>query len=232
MDDIYFLVGCKMLDVILLIALTVFIFSRLFKVLGDTKFDNENPGTKEQKYWDVGQNPSNQKQAQVTQKIEIASALEAELDEKDREVFELIRKKYDPLLTADKFLQGAKNAFEMIVKNFNEGNKGVLKELLATDLQSTFEDEIDKRLNSNQKYEVTLVSIKDTKIIGTTNLNDYITIKIKFITEQIIVIRDLKSTMIIDGNAKKIKVLSDTWTFGKDMKSKSKVWKLVAVHDD
>lgn len=221
-----------MLDVILLIALTVFIFSRLFKVLGDTKFDSEHMGTKEQKYWDADQNSINPKQAQVTQRIEIASALEAELDEKDRELFELMREKYDPTLTADKFLKSATRAFEMIVKNFNEGNKGILKELLAPDLQRTFEEEIDKRLNSNQKYEVTLVSIKDPKIIETTNLNDYITIKIKFITEQIIVIRDLKTSMVIDGSTKKIKVFSDTWTFGKDMKSKSKVWKLVAVHDD
>ncbi len=221
-----------MLDVILLIVLTIFIFSRLFKVLGDTKFDNEQNVQEEEKSWNFAQPNNKGKPTQVIQKIEIASAIEAELEANDRDAFELIRKKYDPLFTADKFLKGARTAFEMIVKSFNEGNLSILKELLLPDLQRIFEEEINNRLNAKQKYEVTLVSIKESKILNVTSVNDYVSIKVKFITEQIIVIRDLKSQLIVDGNEKKIKVISDIWTFAKDMKVKSKVWKLVAVHDN
>jgi len=94
-------------------------------------------------------------------------------------------------------------------------------------MYQVFEKEIKRREASNQRYETTLVSIENAKIESARKEEKDAVIDIVFDTEQINIIRDLKTNEIIGGNTSKVKKFKDVWTFKKAMKSRDNMWQLI-----
>ena len=110
------------------------------------------------------------------------------------------------------FLEGAKFAFESIVNAFNSGDKKTLKTLLTKSVLNYFEKSIDESKNNPnfQFYSLVIEGVEEVVISKNTI---YITLKI--ISEQ-----------FKDNDEGSVIKKKDTWTFQKEIDSKSPIWLL------
>ena len=117
----------------------------------------------------------------------------------------------------------------MIIKAFSDHDKEILENLLAKDVYADFETEIDRRIASNQRYEVTVVGVKSCDIQHADIEKGNANITVKITSEQISLVKGLSDGALLSGNPSKINVVTDVWTFSKSIKSKSKMWQLVST---
>jgi len=125
-----------------------------------------------------------------------------------------------------KFLNGAKEAYEMIVTSFAKGDKNVLKPLLNKEIYQNFSDEIDNRKKENIKSELTFVGVKSAKIKNFEKKDNIYTFTVDFVSEIIAYKKD-KNNKVIEGNPDIIKTVNDVWKFSKNMWSNNPNWYLV-----
>ena len=125
-----------------------------------------------------------------------------------------------------KFLNGAKAAYEMIVTSFAKGDKNVLKPLLNKEMYKNFSDEIDNRKKENIKSELTFVGVKSAKIKNFEKKDNIYTFTVDFVSEIITCKKD-KNNKVIEGNPDIIKIVNDIWKFSKNMWSNNPNWYLV-----
>jgi predicted lipid-binding transport protein (Tim44 family) len=134
----------------------------------------------------------------------------------------------DPSFDPGDFLDGARSAYEMIVLAFADGDAAVLKQLLGDDVYQGFERAIGERETKGEKVESTLVGIDRADIIESDVKNRTAYVTVKFVSELISVTRDAEGE-IVEGDAKKIREVTDIWTFARELTSKNPNWKLVAT---
>jgi len=125
-----------------------------------------------------------------------------------------------------KFLNGAKEAYEMIVTSFAKGDKNGLKPLLNKEIYQNFSDEIDNRKKENIKSELTFVGVKSAKIKNFEKKDNIYTFTVDFVSEIIACKKD-KNNKVIEGNPDIIKTVNDVWKFSKNMWSNNPNWYLV-----
>lgn len=137
----------------------------------------------------------------------------------------------DPSFNPKDFINGAKEAFPMIVEAFSRGDLKTLKMLLSDGVYSTFEQAIEDRKNKGETLATDVHVVKDCKIMGIKRIDRMAYIKLRFLAEETIVIRDREGN-ITHGNPDKLIAMNDVWTFGRDMKSKDPTWYLYETSDD
>ena len=208
-----------MLNLILLAALSIFIIHRLIRVLGKEEAQDQTPEMKP---------TTDSLKKEVTQAkdadFEVIPPEEASLPDNIRAVFETLRRE-DRGFNAKTFIDGASKAFEMIIDAVNHYCVDVLKELLSHSFYKSFNAELRKRFNEGQKYEATLVKIKDIDILDAYIKDEMAYIKVKIDSQQIILTKD-KEGKVIDGKPDEILDISDIWTFWKKIKGKD-YWELI-----
>ncbi len=134
----------------------------------------------------------------------------------------------DPAFAVKPFTEGAKSAYEMIVTAFAEGNREVLRNLLAPEVFESFTAALAEREKRGEKVTTTFVSI-DRVMIDDAGLNRRTAeIKIRFTSEMITATRDQGGT-VIDGSPDKVVQIDDIWTFARDTGSRDPNWKLAAT---
>ena len=134
----------------------------------------------------------------------------------------------DPGFDPGHFLDGAKTAYEMIVMNFAEGDEASLKQLLSDEVFEGFESAIRERETRGEKVEFNLVGINKADIIEFDVKNRTAYVTVKFVSELISVTRDAEGG-VVEGDPKKVREVTDIWTFARDITAKNPNWKLVAT---
>ncbi len=134
----------------------------------------------------------------------------------------------DPGFDPGQFLDGAKGAYEMVVMAFAEGDDDTLKQLLGDDVYDGFARAIRERDARGEKLESTLVGIDKADIIESEVKNRTAYVTIKFVSEMVSVTRDAEGD-VVEGDPKKVREVTDIWTFARDIGSKNPNWKLVAT---
>jgi len=124
------------------------------------------------------------------------------------------------------FLNGAKEAYEMIVTSFAKGDKNILKPLLNKEIYQNFSEAIDNRKKENIKSELTFVGVKSAKIKNFEKKDNIYTFTVDFVSEIITCKKD-KNNKVIEGNPDIIKTVNDIWKFSKNMLSNNPNWYLV-----
>jgi predicted lipid-binding transport protein (Tim44 family) len=138
----------------------------------------------------------------------------------------------DPSFDPEKFIAGAKSAYEMIVTAFAAGNRKLLKDLLSAEVFEGFEGAISDRESRNEQIDQSFVGI-DQANITEAEVNDGIaSVTVRFASQLISATRDADGE-VIDGDPQKIKEVTDIWTFSRDVSSARALsnpnWKLVAT---
>ena len=134
----------------------------------------------------------------------------------------------DPEFDPTHFLDGAKGAYEMIVMAFAEGDDTTLNQLLASDVYEGFQRAIHERETRGEKMESSLVGIDKADIIEAEVKNRTAYITVKFVSELVSVTRDAEGE-VVEGDPKKVREVTDIWTFSRAIASRDPNWKLVAT---
>ena len=118
------------------------------------------------------------------------------------------------------FIQGAKEAFKIIVEAFNKNKVEEIKHLVSTEVYYNFQKAIDTKNNNYQTFNISSVK---ASILNIEVVKNYANIKVKFLSTQ---------KVTLNNKIKKLENIKDIWTFEKDMKTNSLIWKLVEVGTD
>ena len=134
----------------------------------------------------------------------------------------------DPTFDPDGFLKGAKGAYEIIVTAFAEGNRKTLKDLLSRDVFDGFAGAIADREARGEQIDQSFVGIKSADIFEAELKNGMAQVTVKFVSELISATRD-KAGEVIAGDPKRIKEVTDIWTFAREVSSRNPNWRLIAT---
>jgi predicted lipid-binding transport protein (Tim44 family) len=134
----------------------------------------------------------------------------------------------DPSFNSEDFLVGARVAFEMVLGAYATGDRQTLGNLLSPEVLSNFVRAIDEREAAGQTMEDTLVGIRKADIVEAEMDGDVAMVTVKFISEQVNVVRDAEG-QIASGNPNEVADVIDFWTFARDTRERDPNWLLVAT---
>ena len=211
-----------MLQIFILAAVAIFLFWRLRAVLGSRDgFEKTIREIKETS--DVVSNPK------VTDKTKNYGPDDdifdyVEENSKNAQVFKKM-KEFDSDFSVNKFVSGAKMAYEIILMAFERGDTEKLKTLLEKKVLTSFKSVIDKRKKDGFIVDAKFIGMRDIRIINAsfsqkTKIAD---VTLSFKSEITTVVKDSKGA-IIEGHPDEIKKQKDTWVFTKNLSDKSPVW--------
>jgi predicted lipid-binding transport protein (Tim44 family) len=127
--------------------------------------------------------------------------------------------KLDPTFDPDAFVRGARQAYEMIVTAFAEGNRKILKELLSEDVYEGFEQAISEREQRGEQVDQSFVGINKSNIVESELTTKGVAqITVRFVSQLISATRD-KAGAILSGDPQRVKDVTDIWTFSRDISS-------------
>ncbi len=126
------------------------------------------------------------------------------------------------------FLKGAEIAYETILTSFASEDLIKLKSLLSSDMFSNFSEAIKSRNKEAIKSEFTFIGMKESSVEKYDKIKDNLFATVKFSAEVISVKKD-KANKIIEGNPDKIKFVTDSWKFTRNVKQKSPNWYLSEI---
>jgi predicted lipid-binding transport protein (Tim44 family) len=134
----------------------------------------------------------------------------------------------DETFEPDSFLKGARAAYELIVTAFAESNRKTLKSLLSREVYEGFAGAITDRESRGEQVDQSFVGIKSADIVEAELKNGMAQVTVKFVSELISATRD-KGGEVITGDPKRIKEVTDIWTFAREVASRDPNWKLIAT---
>ena len=137
----------------------------------------------------------------------------------------------DASFVPDKFVEGAKLAYEMIVLAFADGDRKTLKNLLAKDVNDGFVSALDEREKRGEKVQSSFVGIKSAKIVDAEVKGSEANLTLR-IASEIITATIGKDGSVIEGDPETVTEVTDVWTFARDLKSRDPNWKLAATEAD
>ena len=199
------------LDIIILGLLAVFLGFRLKSLLGDRSG-----------YSGDVNNPNSVKQKEINKNQNVIKLNNKSIN---GEGIDLLIKA-DPNFNEKEFLEGARNAFKIIIKAFSDSEIEKLKPLLDYDLLNSFTKSISER-EARQEHQVSdFISFKNFEIMRVNISDNLASITLKIISEQIKYLVD-KKDVLLEGSKDQTETIKDKWVFERDISSKNPNWKLV-----
>lgn len=140
--------------------------------------------------------------------------------------------KADQAFDPEHFLRGARQAYEMIVTAFAEGNRKILRDLLTREVFDGFLKVLNERESRGEQVDQSFVGINKADIVEADMKGGVANVTVRFVSQLISATRD-RAGMIVSGDATKIKEVVDIWTFTRDLSTernrKNLNWKLAAT---
>ncbi len=134
----------------------------------------------------------------------------------------------DPDFTPDRFLAGARAAYDMTVSAFAAADVSSLRRLLAPEVFANFDKAIRARLAAGQTLTTTLVSIDASDIVDARLTGAVASVSVRFAAKLASVTHDA-SGAVVDGAANEVADHLDIWTFTRDTNSRDPNWLLTAT---
>ncbi len=213
-----------MLQIFILAVVAIFLFWRLRAVLGSREGFEKN-------LKDIKAPSETIKTPNVTEEPNKADPDEdifdyVEENSKSAEVFKKM-KGFDSDFSVNKFVSGAKMAYEMILMAFENGDIEKLGTLLENKVFKSFKSVIEKRKKDGLVIEAKFIGMRDIRITDAsysekTKIAD---ITLSFKSEISTVVKNAKGS-IVEGHPDEIKKQKDTWVFTKNLSEKSPIWLL------
>lgn len=126
------------------------------------------------------------------------------------------------------FLEGARAAFEMIINAFTAGDRDSLRPLLAEEVFQDFSQAIDARAQAGRTSELQLMGPPNVEVVDAVLAGRQATITVRFISEQVNVVRDADDK-VVEGDPNRVNKVVDVWSFARDLRSRDPNWMLVAT---
>ena len=139
-------------------------------------------------------------------------------------------KKADPEFSVGDFSHGARQAYELIVMAYENGDLDTLRDYLSPDVFVPFRDAIEARVNKGYTVDASFAGIREVRLTDArydpeTHEAD---ITMRFVGELTSVVRD-EEGRIVEGAPDELKQQKDVWTFSRDMSSENPNWLLTGT---
>jgi predicted lipid-binding transport protein (Tim44 family) len=121
------------------------------------------------------------------------------------------------------FLQGARQAYQLIVKAFAEGDRAALVSLLAPAVMSNFEAAILAREASGRTETVEFLQTPRADLESVNVAGDMARAAVRFLAELRSRSKDAQGESVDDRRT------AEVWTFERNLKSRNPNWTLVHV---
>ena len=133
----------------------------------------------------------------------------------------------DPSFARERFIEGARKAYEMIVSAFAKGDRDTLRRLLSPEVYDNFAREIARREEKGESVETAVVAIDDTRVEDARSERGVNNVTLRFTVKLMTTRRD-REGQILEGGEHPVSVV-DLWTFARVPASRDPNWKLVAT---
>lgn len=185
------------LDIIILLVAVILIFQKLRSLLG-TRPDTEITRTKisEESAAKIFDMIVKEAEKQQQTAVEKDSVPEENMSDLDKTLVKI------PGFNKERFITGAKRAFEIIVTAFSKGDTETLENLVSKSLIKKFQEIIEKRRAEGISAETDLIGFDQAEITAAKiSKNDIAKITVKFVSEQVNLLKtkmtkSLKATKI------------------------------------
>jgi predicted lipid-binding transport protein (Tim44 family) len=137
----------------------------------------------------------------------------------------------DPNFNEKGFLNGAKGAFELIVKAFADGDTAALRPLLSDDVYDSFAGAIRARQAAGETLSTKIVRIKSTDLLDASMTLNTARVTVRFVSEQIQATTD-KDGKVVDGDPAKSFEVTDRWTFSRNTRALDPNWQLAETRSE
>ena len=134
----------------------------------------------------------------------------------------------DRTFEPEDFLRGAKAAYETVVTAFADGNRNVLRDLLSPDVLAGFSAAIDSRAASKQTLEQSFVGLTGAEVMRADLDGRHAHVTVRFVCDLISATRNAAGD-VISGDPKRVKQVTDIWTFVRDVGAATPNWYLDAT---
>lgn len=216
------------MDIVILGFIAGFVLYRLYITIGRKDDDgNISSVNKKSDFSEVIDISSMVKAVEEEQPIHL-SPVEIGLSKGFEDTVARIRK-IEANFSLEKFLNGAKKAFEMTLTAFAENDRETLDNLLDAKIYKQFVSEIDKRVKKGVVLNLTLVALPKVEIKDIELRNNIVSIDVFYHSQQITILKNT-SNEIIEGDVSQIDNVEDMWTFSKELGS-GNPWLLVKVNE-
>ena len=212
------------LDIIILLVAVILIFQKLRSLLG-TRPDTEITRTKisEESAAKIFDMIVKEAEKQQQTAVEKDSVPEENMSDLDKTLVKI------PGFNKERFITGAKRAFEIIVTAFSKGDTETLENLVSKSLIKKFQEIIEKRRAEGISAETDLIGFDQAEITAAKiSKNDIAKITVKFVSEQVNLLKN-KDDEIIEGDENFIQNITDVWTFERCLTSTNLNWLLVST---
>ena len=203
---------------LILFLIAVVGFIRLRMILG-RRTGNEDP-LRQNKY-----------ASRVSADIETLTKPKEKKSLKTKEDILLFLSSEIPGFSSDSFVDGASNAYEMILKNYADGNLKTIKNIISKDVYDGFNEAIKERKSKNKRLVNELIAFDKSDIIDAKIERKNVLLTVEFYSRIITYVLD-ENDQIIEGSKDNPISVIDQWTFKKALKDKSPSWQLISTQSE
>lgn len=132
----------------------------------------------------------------------------------------------DPHFDEGGFLNGAREAFRMILAAYAAGDRDTLRALSNDEIYESLESAITDRESRDESLDATLIGIQSAKIDEVDVQGTVARVTVRFESEQTNVTRNADGQPIA-GAPNQVETIVDLWTFERDMANANPNWRLV-----
>ena len=136
-----------------------------------------------------------------------------------------------PGFSSESFVDGASNAYEMILKNYADGNLKTIKNIISKDVYDGFNEAKKQIKNKNKRLVNELIAFDKSDIIDAKIERKNVLLTVEFYSRIITYVLD-ENDQIIEGSKDNPISVIDQWTFKKALKDKSPSWQLISTQSE
>ncbi len=137
----------------------------------------------------------------------------------------------DANFDADDFADGARQAYEMIIIGFAQGDRDLLRGMVGEEVFANFDAAITARLAAGQTMETRLAAINDARITHASLRGKMAEVTVKFDADLISSVNNAAGDLV-QGHPTLPQQVSELWTFARDTSSKDPNWILIETSAD
>lgn len=134
----------------------------------------------------------------------------------------------DPEFDERQFLDGARVAYEMIVEAFAAGDLKSIRRFLSPSVYEAFKAAVSAREEGGRTSELKFVGIDAASIASSEVSENQMIAVTDFSSNQVRVTYD-RAGEVVDGDANRIDLVKDRWTFARALGSNDPNWLLIAT---
>ena len=215
--------GIQLIEILVLAAVAGFLAFKLYSVLGKRTGNERSP---DERFGLPERRAETAPQVLSKESSPLPTAVEAPSDPVNAGLVDI--KLADRTFDAERFVKGARGAYEMIVGAFARGERDTLHRLLSDDVFATFDSAIKAREAKKERVEFTFQTIKSARITGAELKHHTAEVTITFESQFMLAGYDAEGKLI-EGDPKTPHNVTDIWTFAREAVALDPNWTLVAT---